>query len=363
MRPSPIRTLHFEAPFARSLRWLRSSRVVVTYCILDYVAETHKGVVMPYCVFYFLFLSQGQRASHRRSLNFTLPLLLPFLFPRLWICFVFLHLLIAKNIVRCCVSIEKQLYLLYPIEAVASLYTGVSKAWSYLSHLFPRRAHIPETQLKVTNRQSTLSEQQKQHLLNSGLVDPAWLHVSDTTGPRASPIPTPQPRFPDTTTHDGEQHQHQVILQQPEEYSQEEPIEEDCVSGVISTSSFAADNVSSLQCKYCRREYQSRGLLKYVFFSCRYFSILPTLFWWSKSTHIKTHTRPFKCTMDACTSEFATAKDLMRHKQTVHKASGCIMAYCHYPSCDYSANGRKGPMRQDNLQRHIGAKHRLEAGF
>lgn len=326
---------------------------------------------MPYSVVFFLFLSQGQRASHRRSLNFTLPLLLPFLFPRLWTCFFILHLLIAKDVALRCALIEKHFYLLYPIEAVVSPYTGVSKAWSYLSHLFPRRAHIPETQLKVTNRQSTLPEQQKQHLLNSGLVDPAWLHVSDTTGPRASPISTPQPRFPDTIAHDGEQHQHQVTLQQPEEYFQDEQIEEDCVSGVISTSSksephtssFAADNVSSLQCKHCRREYQSRGLLKYVFHSCRYLTILPTLFWWSKSTHIKTHTRPFKCTMNACTRGFATPKDLMRHKQTVHKASGCVMEYCHYLTCDYSANGRKGPMRQDNLQRHIGAKHRLEAGF
>jgi hypothetical protein len=279
-------------------------------------------------------------------------------------------LLIWKNIALRFALIEKLFYLLYSIEAVVSLYTGVSKAWSYWSHLFPRREHIPETQLKVTNRQSTLPEQQ-QHLLNSGLVDPAWLHVSDTTGPRASPISTPRPRLPDTTTHDGEQHQHQVTLQQPEEYSQDEQVEEDCVSGVISsssksephTSTFAADNVSWLQCKHCRREYQSRGLLKYVFFSSRYFNILPTLFWWSKSTHIKTHTRPFKCTMNACTRGFATPKVLMRHKQTVHKSSGCVMVYCNYPSCDYSANGRKGPMRQDNLQRHIGAKHRLEAGF
>ncbi|KAJ5249451.1 hypothetical protein N7524_011767 [Penicillium chrysogenum] len=61
--------------------------------------------------------------------------------------------------------------------------------------------------------------------------------------------------------------------------------------------------------------------------------------------------------MNACTRGFATPKDLMRHKQTVHKASGRVMAYCHYLTCDYSANGRKGPMRQDNLQRHIGAKH------
>jgi hypothetical protein len=65
------------------------------------------------------------------------------------------------------------------------------------------------------------------------------LHCSEETLSAAkdevwgsSPISTPQPRFPDSTAHDGEQHQHQVTLQQPEEYFQDEQIEEDCVSGL-----------------------------------------------------------------------------------------------------------------------------------
>lgn len=95
-----------------------------------------------------------------------------------------------------------------------------------------------------------------------------------------------------------------------------------------------------------------------------YYSILqilnhaPNATLFSKSKHMKTHTRPFKCPMNACTMGFATQRDLTRHEQSVHKVIGRSMAYCPHSGCKYFANGR-----EDNLERHIKKKHRLETEF
>jgi hypothetical protein len=84
------------------------------------------------------------------------------------------------------------------------------------------------------------------------------------------PFTHPNPRYFSTTTHDTERHQ-QGTLQQPEEYSQDEQLEEeDFVLDVDFTSSkteqhasFSAEaNVSLLQCKNCQKEYQHPGQLK-----------------------------------------------------------------------------------------------------
>jgi hypothetical protein len=51
--------------------------------------------------------------------------------------------------------------------------------------------------------------------------------VSDTAGPRALSVSASQPWVPITTTPDGGQYQLQVTCQQPDEYSQDEQIEEE----------------------------------------------------------------------------------------------------------------------------------------
>lgn len=83
------------------------------------------------------------------------------------------------------------------------------------------------------------------------------------------------------------------------------------------------------------------------------------------SKHINTHKRLFKCSINACTWVFTDQKGLTRHMGTAHKDKlphWKGMAFCPYHCCARSVNGRKGPMRKDNLQRHIRTKHRLEAG-
>jgi uncharacterized Zn-finger protein len=172
----------------------------------------------------------------------------------------------------------------------------------------------------------------------------------DDTGPRAFSRSTSQPQFPIAATHDREQHQQPFTLQQRDEYSQDKQVEEE---DHVFDSSFAstrserlkspptADNVSSPQCEHCSKNFSSRGEL---------------------NKHMKTHTRPCQCTVNTCSARFATPKDLRRHMQSVHKyqvSTGNIMVYCPYPRCKFSANGGKGPMRRDTLQRHIDTKHQL----
>lgn len=209
---------------------------------------------------------------------------------------------------------------------------------------------IPEDLPQVTYRQLSLSEQQHHHrFLKPEFVDPAWLDISDQTGPFAVSEST-KPQLPNTTTHDGEQDEQQATLQQPEEYSRDQQIEQDNDTPDVDhassiperhTSSSTAESIPSFQCEHCPRVFKSVGPL---------------------NKHIKTHTRPYKCSMPGCDVGCPTQKELERHKQSVHKDQvplGRHMAYCPYNRCDRSANGRKGAMRQDNLQRHINTKHRL----
>lgn len=175
--------------------------------------------------------------------------------------------------------------------------------------------------------------------MNSGFVEPAWLHASDTFGPRAFPASTSQPWLPDTTTHDGEQNQHS--LQEVEQDSGDGQIEEeDCVLDGQSTSSKSdqhvvsspSANVSSLQCEHCKREFSTRGLL---------------------NKHIKTHTRPIKRPMPK-------SNDALNPEASKAPSSSGSYNFCPYERCKHSEARAERPMRQDDLRRHIRTKHRLE---
>lgn len=76
--------------------------------------------------------------------------------------------------------------------------------------------------------------------------------------------------------------------------------------------------------------------------------------------HIKTHTRPYKCTHSGCvykTKGFPTQSEHDRHMAThLGQTAGSHSGYCPFSWCLMS----RRPQRSDNLARHMRTKHRLE---
>lgn len=102
------------------------------------------------------------------------------------------------------------------------------------------------------------------------------------------------------------------------------------------------DNISSVPptldihlCSYCALSFQSKGLL---------------------NRHLKQHTRPFECSIEACHDRFRYRKDRNRHEQSlVHASSGrpTRTFSCPEPDCPFRTN------RRDNLARH---RRRIHGG-
>jgi len=76
--------------------------------------------------------------------------------------------------------------------------------------------------------------------------------------------------------------------------------------------------------------------------------------------HIKTHTRPYKCTHSGCNYHmegFPTWRECDRHMAThLEQSAGRHLGYCPVKGCPKSQRLQ----RSDNLARHMKAKHRLE---
>jgi Heterokaryon incompatibility protein (HET)/Zinc finger, C2H2 type len=69
---------------------------------------------------------------------------------------------------------------------------------------------------------------------------------------------------------------------------------------------------------------------------------------------MKTHTRPYQCTVVGCISKFASKKDLVRHQNSVHKTIMAEERYsCDVSGCKYSKGGTKSFARKDHLFRHM----------
>jgi hypothetical protein len=76
------------------------------------------------------------------------------------------------------------------------------------------------------------------------------------------------------------------------------------------------------------------------------------------SKHLKTHTRPFKCSESNCNHPAANLRDLKRHLRTHGTKTGDRAFSCPYSRCEYSQNGDKEPFKRlDHAKRHIVRKH------
>ncbi|KAL2830834.1 hypothetical protein BDW59DRAFT_158274 [Aspergillus cavernicola] len=71
--------------------------------------------------------------------------------------------------------------------------------------------------------------------------------------------------------------------------------------------------------------------------------------------HKKRHDKPFKCTVNGCTSAFQYRKDLTRHYGTKHPdmVEEPTTYFCHVEGCKYGFELGRGFPRKDNRDRHL----------
>jgi hypothetical protein len=68
---------------------------------------------------------------------------------------------------------------------------------------------------------------------------------------------------------------------------------------------------------------------------------------WLSRKHMEKHTRPLKCTIEACGQSFGRSSDRLRHEAAVHKHQSRYLCSVH--GCKYS---QRGFARKDHLKQH-----------
>ncbi len=91
------------------------------------------------------------------------------------------------------------------------------------------------------------------------------------------------------------------------------------------------------------------------------FKSAPWLIWTACSTHIKSHTKPYNCPVQACSfegSRYRHGRD--RNVDSRHRTEvpGTRQFYCPIEPCNYSEIYGKGLARADGLKRHTGKAHK-----
>jgi hypothetical protein len=69
---------------------------------------------------------------------------------------------------------------------------------------------------------------------------------------------------------------------------------------------------------------------------------------WGLRKHLKSHEKPFKCSIDDCSGAFARNSDLRRHDQSVHKRE--IKFWCTVSTC---IQKEVGFSRKDHFMQHL----------
>jgi hypothetical protein len=107
-------------------------------------------------------------------------------------------------------------------------------------------------------------------------------------------------------------------------------------------TSFVQGNPQNFQCPECPESFLMPYQLKYVLRIC---SIRDKTY---TSTHMKKHTKPFKCGFTPCGQAFRYKKDLTRHRASKHPelVGNAGPLFCPFEGCKYGVElGRGFPGR------------------